>query len=176
VNRLIFPGFLRCANCGLASDKKVPGTGFPLAQVMIIGEGPGADEELSGYPFVGRAGQLLTKALNEVGLERSKVYISNIVKCRPSGNRQPIKTEVEACRIWLLKEIELVSPKVIIALGNTAYGFFGGEKITKNHGRVEQWEGIVLIPTYHPAYLLRQDSTKLFNEFCRDLSLYNRYM
>lgn len=142
------------------SDTLVFGEGHPDAKLMIIGEAPGEEEDLSGRPFVGRAGQLLDKILASVGLERDAIYITNMVKFRPPGNRNPRLEEIVASEPVLLEQIRLVRPQVIATLGNVPTQYFLDTKdgITKMHGRWFEWHGIPLFPLYHPAYLLRNPS------------------
>lgn len=152
-----------CVACGLAKNRThvVFGEGNPDAQLMIVGEGPGEDEDLQGRPFVGRSGQLLDKILGAVGIARESVYIANIVKCRPPGNRAPEPLEAKTCTsLWLIKQIQLVKPQIIIPLGATALEFFAGEKlpITRARGKFFEWQGIKIFPMFHPAYLLRNPS------------------
>ncbi len=127
---------------------------------MIIGEGPGEDEDKTGQPFVGRAGQLLTKILNAAGINRNDIFITNIVKCRPPNNRVPSQDEMLKCGEFLEAQILLIRPKILVALGNTALKYFfksnGG--ITKLRGQWLNWRGIPLFPMFHPSYLLRDDS------------------
>lgn len=160
-----------CRACRLASTRTsvVFGEGNPNAQIMIIGEGPGKQEDLSGRPFVGRAGELLTRIIEEdMGLSRSDIYIANIVKCRPTidlkmgRDRPPEKDEVEACTHFLEKQIEIIRPKVIITLGNPATKFILGTKtgITKIHGTWGSYNEIAVMPTYHPSYLIRNGGEK----------------
>lgn len=149
-----------CRACGLAGSRTtvVFGEGDPEAKVMFIGEGPGEGEDLSGRPFVGRAGLLLDKILESAGIDRSSVYITNIVKCRPPENRVPASEEAAACTPWLLRQIELISPQVIVTLGNVPAQFFlnSNQGISKLRGRWFSWRsGIEIFPMYHPAYLLR---------------------
>lgn len=155
-----------CARCELRGGCSgvVFGEGNPNARLMLIGEGPGADEDRLGRPFVGKAGQLLDKILEAIGLERfTHVYIANVVKCRPPGNRAPRPEEAEQCLPWLYRQIELVSPEIIVLLGSTALqNLIDPEaRITKMRG---QWlvskSGIKIMPTYHPAALLRDTSKK----------------
>lgn len=155
-----------CARCELRAGCSgvVFGEGNPNARLMLIGEGPGADEDRLGRPFVGKAGQLLDKILEAIGLERfTHVYIANVVKCRPPGNRVPRPEEAEQCLPWLYRQIELVSPGIIVLLGSTALkNLIDPEaRITKMRG---QWlvskSGIKIMPTYHPAALLRDTSKK----------------
>jgi DNA polymerase len=142
------------------SENLVFGTGDPDAKLMIVGEAPGEDEDLSGEPFVGRAGQLLDKVLESVGIARDAVYITNIVKFRPPGNRNPKPDEVKASEPVLLEQIKLVQPQVIAPLGNVPTQWFLGTKegITHTRGRWYEWHGIKVFPLFHPAYLLRNPS------------------
>ncbi len=150
-----------CQRCGLCEGRKsiVFGSGNPDADLMFIGEGPGEQEDRQGLPFVGRAGELLTKMI-EGGLQisRADVYICNIVKCRPPGNRNPLPDEVSACRPFLDGQIEAVKPKVIISLGKPAAGLLLGREvpITRIRGTWHEYRGIPLMPTLHPAFVLRQ--------------------
>jgi DNA polymerase len=138
---------------------------------MFIGEAPGADEDLQGLPFVGRAGQLLNKLLKVVGLEREEVYICNILKCRPPNNRKPLPSEIELCKPYLLKQIELVKPKVIVALGSTAIeGLLNlKKKMGELRGKIIHFNKIPVIITYHPAALLRNPNWEA--DFIEDLKL-----
>lgn len=152
-----------CTACRLAEGRTqvVFGEGDPEAQLMFVGEGPGEEEDRQGRPFVGKAGQLLDRILEAAGIPRERVYITNVVKCRPPGNRTPLPDEARACtRRWLVKEIELVSPQIIVPLGAVAAEFFLGEKvsITKVRGQWFDWQGIRVFPMFHPAYLLRNPS------------------
>lgn len=142
------------------SDQLVFGEGDPDADLMIVGEAPGEEEDLSGRPFVGRAGQLLDKVLASVELRREDVYITNIVKFRPPGNRNPTPAEIEASVPLLLEQIKLVRPQVIAPLGNVPTQWFLGtrEGITKLRGQWATWHGVRVLPLYHPAYLLRNPS------------------
>ncbi len=153
-----------CVKCplGLTRTKFVFGTGNPAATLMIVGEAPGADEDAQGEPFVGRAGQLLTKILEAIGFRRDEVYICNILKCRPPGNRKPLPEEVDLCIPYLRKQIALVKPRVILALGLTAAENLLGtsESLGRLRGRVMQYEGTPLMVTYHPAALLRNPNWK----------------
>jgi len=155
----------RCKKCRLCDTrtKTVPGQGHPSPEIMFVGEGPGADEDLQGLAFVGRAGQLLTKIIEAMGLTREEVFIGNIVKCRPPDNRVPEPDEMEKCLPYLKEQIAILKPKVIICLGATAVkGLFGPdlEGITKIRGQWRTYEGIDTMPTYHPAYLLRNPPMK----------------
>ncbi len=154
--------YLGCMNCGLGSMRKnlVFGEGNPAAKLVFVGEGPGEEEDRQGRPFVGRAGQLLTQMICSLGVSRDSVYICNVVKCRPPGNRNPEGPEVAACRPILEQQLELLAPKVIVALGNVALHWLvpdaGG--IKKMRGSLLQYGGSKVIPTFHPSYLLRSPS------------------
>ena len=160
---------LVCVKCAhLASSRKnvVFGVGSPDAQVMFVGEAPGADEDEQGEPFVGKAGQLLTKIIQTMGFSRSTVYIANILKCRPdtpgqsAGNRKPTPEEMQTCIPYLHEQIDLIQPKVLVALGATAVEGLLGKTIgiTKLRGQWRSYRNIPLMPTYHPAYLLRNQA------------------
>ncbi len=154
----------KCRGCRLGDTRKttVPGEGNLKAAIMFIGEGPGADEDEQGRPFVGRAGKLLTKFLENAGIKREDVYITNVVKCRPPENRVPQSDEAQACKVHLFRQIELIKPKFIGAIGNTAAKFLLGDgidTITKIRGSWFDFEGgIKLMPLFHPSYLLRNPS------------------
>ncbi len=153
-----------CRLCPLHAGRTqvVFGDGNPDADLMFIGEAPGHDEDVQGIPFVGRAGQLLTRIINAIEFDRSEVYIANINKCRPPNNRAPVPDEMARCVPFLLKQIEIIEPKVICLLGATAVrGLLGiREGITRLRGRFIEWRGILVMPTYHPAYLLRNPAGK----------------
>ncbi|HEX5606138.1 MAG TPA: uracil-DNA glycosylase [Candidatus Binatia bacterium] len=154
-----------CRRCKLCSGRThlVFGVGNPRAELMFVGEGPGRDEDLQGEPFVGRAGQLLTDIITKgIGLRREDVYIANVVKCRPPDNRNPEPDEVAACEPFLKKQIELISPAIIVALGKFAVQTLLQSKmpITKLRGTWHSYQGIKLMPTFHPAYLLRNPADK----------------
>ncbi len=155
----------QCHLCDLAKTRKnvVFGEGNPHAKLMFIGEGPGATEDETGRPFVGRAGQLLTKMIeNVLHIPRSEVYIANIVKCRPPNNRVPTPEEARTCIPYLFKQIELIDPKILVALGATSYHWLTGDTtpISKVRGQTIEFQGRILIPTFHPSYLLRNPSKK----------------
>ncbi len=155
----------QCRRCKLceARNNVVIGQGDQRARVMFIGEGPGQQEDLFGVPFVGRAGELLTKIIQAMGLTRDEVYIGNAVKCRPPNNRQPEQEEMEACFPYLRRQIELIRPEVIVLLGATAWkALFGPQEhgLNRVRGKWLEWEGIPVMPTWHPVYLLRQPSAK----------------
>jgi DNA polymerase len=154
-------GCLKCP-LGQTRTKFVFGTGNPSASLMFIGEAPGADEDLQGEPFVGRAGQLLNKILEAIHLRREEVFICNILKCRPPNNRTPLPEEVEQCLPYLRKQIALVHPKLIVCLGLTAAQnlLHTKESLTNLRGRVLEFEGTPLMVTYHPAALLRNPNWK----------------
>lgn len=162
-----------CNKCKLCSGRKniVFGTGNKNADIMFIGEGPGADEDIQGEPFVGKAGQLMNKAFEALGIERNNVYIANIVKCRPPQNRNPEKDEAEACMDYLRNQVILVKPKIIVLLGSVALKNILGEEygITNSRGKWIEKKEIWYMPTFHPAALLRDDSKKI--DFWRDLKL-----
>ena len=153
-----------CRRCPLYKTKKnyVFSDGDPEAGLLFVGEAPGEDEDMQGVPFVGRAGQLLTKMIEAMGLNRREVYICNVIKCRPPNNRAPLPEEVAACKGYLLRQIEIISPKVICCLGKHAsQALLDSEiQITKIRGKELDFNGIKLIPTYHPAYLLRNPPAK----------------
>ena len=138
------------------------GVGNPHAELMFIGEAPGRDEDLRGEPFVGRAGQLLTKIITAMGYKREDIYIANVVKCRPPQNRGPFPIEVDSCMPYLLKQIELIKPKIIVGLGSYAVKSLlsSEEPISKLRGRFFDFHGVKLMATFHPAYLLRNPNMK----------------
>jgi uracil-DNA glycosylase family 4 len=153
-----------CTRCELFSGRTqiVHSTGNFQADLMFVGEAPGADEDAQGFPFVGRAGQLLTKIIEGIGYQREDVFIGNINRCRPPGNRQPTLQEAHTCRPFLLREIAVVRPKVIVVLGNTALHNLLDTKIgiTKIRGQFQDYFGVKVMPTFHPAFLLRDPSKK----------------
>lgn len=162
-----------CTKCELCKKRTntVFSDGTEDAEVMFIGEGPGADEDREGIPFVGKAGQLMNKAFIGLGIDREKVYIANIVKCRPPGNRTPEKKEADACLDYLRKQVAEVKPKIIILLGNTALKNILGYEygITSSRGKWIEKKGIKYMPTFHPSALLRDEEKKI--EFWNDLKL-----
>jgi DNA polymerase len=153
-----------CQRCKLHKTRRtlVFGEGNEKAMLMVIGEGPGNDEDVQGRPFVGKAGQLLTKILQSIEIERKTVYITNIIKCRPPQNRNPEPDEIETCQPFLLKQIQAIQPRIICALGTFAAQTLLGTdaKITSLRGRAYDFSGIQVSPTYHPAYLLRNPDKK----------------
>lgn len=155
-----------CQECPLGATRKsfVFGSGNPNADIMIVGEAPGADEDEQGLPFVGRAGQLLTKILEAVNLSRDEVYIANIVKCRPPENRRPATVEIDTCEPYLKKQIELIKPQFILSLGLTSVDTLlkKSHKMSEIRGRLTDYHGIKMLVTYHPAALLRNPNWKKF--------------
>ena len=168
-----------CARCKLHTLGRrqiVFGVGNPEADLMFVGEAPGADEDVQGEPFVGRAGQLLTKIIEAIGLKREDVYIANVIKCRPPGNRNPEPDEVEQCEPFLFRQIEIVKPKVIVALGKFAAQTLLRtlDPISRLRGRTFDYRGAKLIPTFHPAYLLRNPASK--REVWEDMKVVRRLL
>jgi uracil-DNA glycosylase len=167
-----------CTKCRLAQGRTqvVFGVGNPTADVLFIGEAPGFHEDKQGEPFVGAAGQLLTKVLGDVlGLERADVYICNILKCRPPGNRDPQDDEIESCTPWLIEQVSLIQPLVIVTLGNFATKFVlqTQQGITRMRGRAYAWHGRTVIPTFHPAAILHGggEKSRQFAELREDFEL-----
>ncbi len=167
-----------CRRCKLCDGRTtiVFGSGHPQAELVVIGEGPGADEDAQGKPFVGRAGQLLTRMLASVQLTREEVYICNAVKCRPPGNRNPEPDELAACAPFLAAQFAVLQPKVVLALGSVATQALlkTREAIGKLRGRVHPYGGAVLIPTFHPAFLLRNPGPEYKRMAWDDLKLAKR--
>jgi len=166
----------RCKLHTLGRKQIVFGVGNPNADLMFVGEAPGGDEDIQGIPFVGRAGQLLTKIIEAIDLKREDVYIANVIKCRPPGNRNPEQDEVETCEPFLFKQIDIIKPKVIVALGK-----FGAQTllrtldpISRLRGRVYSYRGAKLVPTFHPAYLLRNPASK--REVWEDMKLVKKLL
>ena len=153
-----------CTRCKLAGGRTtlVFGVGNPRAELMFVGEGPGADEDLQGEPFVGKAGQLLTRMIEAMGFRREEVYIANVVKCRPPGNRDPEPDEIAACEPFLKAQIAAVKPRVLVALGRFAVQTLlrDPSPVSRQRGRWREYEGVKLMPTFHPAYLLRNPPEK----------------
>jgi DNA polymerase len=153
-----------CQRCKLHGGRTrlVFGVGNPGAELMFVGEGPGADEDLQGEPFVGKAGQLLTKMIEAMGFRRGEVYIANVVKCRPPQNRDPEPDEIEACEPFLRAQIAAIRPKVIVALGRFAVQTLlrDGSPISRQRGKWREYQGVRCLPTFHPAYLLRNPAEK----------------
>ena len=152
-----------CQNCELAKHrtKAVPGEGADDATILFIGEAPGWHEDQQGRPFVGPAGQFLEELLSSVNLKRELVYIANVIKCRPPGNRDPLQGEIEACREWLDLQIQLLRPRIIVTLGRYSMArYFPGETISKIHGTQRKRDGVIYYPMYHPAAALHQGSLR----------------
>jgi DNA polymerase len=154
-----------CKRCRLSEGRTniVFGEGNPNARIMFIGEGPGREEDLQARPFVGDAGMLLTRLIEKMGFKRKDVYIANIVKCRPPMNRDPEKDEIESCRVFVERQIEIINPEVIISLGRISAQTLIGNialKITAIRGNFFDYKGFPLMPTFHPAYLLRNPKDK----------------
>jgi DNA polymerase len=172
----IGPACTRCKLHGLGRTQVVFGVGNPDADLMFVGEAPGADEDAQGVPFVGRAGQLLTKIIEAIGLTRDAVYIANVIKCRPPQNRNPEPDEVATCEPYLFRQIDLIRPRVIVALGKFGAQTLLGtlDPISRLRGRVFEYRGAKLVPTFHPAYLLRNPSSK--REVWEDMKLVKRLL
>jgi DNA polymerase len=153
-----------CSRCKLAGGRRtlVFGVGNPRAELVFVGEGPGADEDEQGEPFVGRAGQLLTRMIGAMGFRREEVYIANVVKCRPPGNRDPEPDEIESCEPFLKAQIAAIRPRVVVALGRFAVQTLLRDPtpISRQRGRWREYAGVKLMPTFHPAYLLRNPEEK----------------
>jgi len=162
--RNLYQAFHNCEACALSTTRRefVFGEGPPTADLMFVGEGPGQEEDRTGRPFVGDAGQLLTRIIQSMGFQRHEVFIANVVKCRPPRNRTPLPDEIASCSPLLVKQIETVAPKIIIALGASALRFFKGEaaSIMRSRGRFFNWREYTVMPTFHPAYILRNPRAK----------------
>ncbi len=153
----------RCNRCDIARDRNraVPGEGAEEADIMFIGEAPGWNEDQQGRPFVGQAGKFLDELLNLIGLSRRQVYITNVIKTRPPGNRDPLPREIANCRSWLDRQIELIRPKIIVTLGRYSMAlFFPGKSIGRIHGTAEKRDGVIYYAMYHPAAALHQQSLR----------------
>jgi DNA polymerase len=154
---------ISCTKCSLSKTRTnaVPGKGNPKAEILFIGEAPGKNEDQKGEPFVGSAGKILTEALSSAGLSRDDVYITNVVKCRPPNNRIPLQEEKESCQAYLSKELEIIKPKIICIMGNTAYGsLLNGNSITKNRGKIIEKDGQKYFLTIHPAATIYNQELK----------------
>lgn len=163
-----------CQRCKLAPHRKkiVFGAGNPRAQLVFIGEGPGAEEDIQGLPFVGRAGRLLTDWIESLGLRRNDVYICNVIKCRPPGNRNPEKDEIDTCSPFLVRQLDAIRPKLICCLGGVALQTLLGKSlsITRARGRFFDYRGTKLFATFHPAYILRNpNATRQVQEDLRTI-------
>ena len=168
----------RCEKCSLSKSRNrtVPGEGDYNAQVMVVGEAPGSNEDKTGRPFAGRAGNLLNELLSSVGIKRSQIYITNMLKCRPPSNRDPQQTEIDSCEPYLALQISLIQPSVIITLGRFSFSnFFPGIPLSKARGIVREWNGIKILPVYHPAAALYNPGLKpkLLQDFQKITSLIN---
>jgi uracil-DNA glycosylase len=167
-----------CTRCRLHKGRTnlVFGVGNVDADIMFVGEGPGADEDVQGEPFVGRAGQLLNNMIQAMGLRREDVYIANVVKCRPPGNRTPERDECDTCGPFLMRQIEIIQPRMIVALGATAAKYLVGINDSMNNlrGRIYEFKNSKLVVTYHPAYLLRDPRQKA--EAWKDLQLVMKHL
>ena len=167
-----------CKKCRLCTNRTniVLGEGNINAKIMFIGEGPGADEDKQGVPFVGKAGQLMNKAFQALGINREEIYIANIVKCRPPSNRVPEEDEAQACLNYLRNQVVLIKPEIIVLLGSTALKTILGKEygITAVRGKWMEKNGIKYMPTWHPAALLRDENKKI--EFWQDLKELKKYL
>lgn len=151
-----------CEEFARTRTQTVPGEGPEKPQIVFIGEAPGFHEDQQGRPFVGQAGQFLEQLLNSIGLKRSDVYICNVIKCRPPNNRDPLPVEIKNCQKWLDRQLELLSPKMIVTLGRYSLArYFPGEPISKVHGKARMQDGIIYFAMYHPAAALHQQSLRL---------------
>jgi uracil-DNA glycosylase len=168
----------RCKLAGMGRTQVVFGVGHPDADLMFIGEAPGFHEDRQGEPFVGAAGQLLNRLLGEIGLAREDVYIANVLRCRPPGNRDPEPDEIEACTPWLVETISLIQPRLIVTLGNfaTKYVLQTRQGITRTRGQVHAWHGRTVIPTFHPAAILHGggERSRQFQDMQEDFALVRR--
>jgi len=155
---------LNCQKCDLSQERRnaVPGDGNAETELMFVGEAPGYDEDIQGRPFVGRAGQLLTKIINAMKFQREDVYITNVIKCRPAKNRTPHKNEIEQCKHYLFEQIEMIKPKVIVALGKVATDFFVKSDLgmTQLRGNFHDFNNARVMPTFHPSYLIRNEGNR----------------
>jgi len=167
-----------CRQCGLCETRTqaVPGVGSAASGIVFVGEAPGADEDQQGIPFVGRAGQLLTNMITAMGIRREEVYIANVIKCRPPQNRNPEPDEINTCEPFLFQQIDVIKPKVIVTLGKFAAQCLlrSEEPISRLRGRIFDYRGAKLIPTFHPAYLLRNPSSK--REVWEDMKLVKKLL
>ena len=168
-----------CQKCRLCEGRThiVPGEGNPNAQIMFIGEGPGQEEDRLGRPFVGRSGELLTRMIHAIGMERSEVYICNVVKCRPPRNRNPEPDEAAACLNYLRAQVALVRPKIVVLLGKVACQYTLKEDVfvTRDHGKWYERKGVWFMPTFHPSALLRDPTKKrdAWDDFQKIRAKYN---
>jgi uracil-DNA glycosylase family 4 len=152
-----------CQQCEIAKyrNRVVPGEGAEAADIMFIGEAPGWHEDQQGRPFVGPAGKFLDELLASIGMNRSQVFIANVIKCRPQGNRDPLPMEIQNCRVWLERQIEIINPKMIVTLGRYSMAmFFPGKSISKVHGTCQRRDDVLYYAMYHPAAALHQGSLR----------------
>lgn len=152
-----------CPNCDLSKTRTnaVPGSGNPNADIVFIGEGPGFNEDKQGLPFVGQAGKFLDELLASISLDRDDVYICNVVKCRPPNNRDPLPPEIEACAPWLEQQLDIIKPRMIVTLGRFSMArYFKGQTIGRIHGQPKAFDGVTVVPMYHPAAALHQASLR----------------
>ena len=159
----LYQEIVACRDCDLAQDRTevVPGEGAEDADLLFIGEAPGWHEDQQGRPFVGPAGQFLDQLLASVGLRREEVYIANVIKCRPPQNREPLPAEIQTCREWLDRQIDLIQPRMIVTLGRHSLSlYFPAESIGKIHGKPRHVGGVIYYPMYHPAAALHQGSLR----------------
>jgi len=159
----LYEEIARCRLCEIAKyrTKAVPGEGPEDAEIMFVGEAPGWHEDQQGRPFVGPAGQYLGQLLASIGLRREQVYIANVIKCRPTANRDPLPTEIQNCRKWLERQIEIIRPKMIVTLGRYSMAmFFPGKSISKIHGTAQKRDNVIYYAMYHPAAALHQQSLR----------------
>lgn len=163
---------LRCTLCPLSAGRKkaVPGEGSFDTELMFVGEAPGADEDIQGRPFVGKAGQLLTKIIEAMKFRRDDIYITNVVKCRPPNNRTPLREEVEKCKAYLLAQVEAIQPKVIVSLGKVATDFFvpSAAAMSSLRGNFHACGKIQVMPTFHPSYVIRNEGDKRIKKLVWD--------
>ena len=160
-----------CRRCKLCETRTrgVPGEGSPNAEILFIGEGPGFNEDQQGRPFVGAAGQLLTEMLGVIGVRREEVFITNVVRCRPPGNRDPLPDELAACDVYTQRQIALLDPKVIVTLGRYSMARFIGQGAMRDlHGRTREWNGITCLAMYHPAAILRTPTVEMRRMYADD--------
>jgi DNA polymerase len=160
-----------CRSCKLCQTRTtgVPGEGSPRAEVMFIGEGPGFHEDQQGRPFVGAAGQLLTEMLGTIGMRREDVFITNVVRCRPPGNRDPLPDELEACDAYTQRQIAVLQPKLIVTLGRYSMARFIGQGPMRDlHGRTRLWNGIACLAMFHPAFILRTPTAAVRQTYAED--------
>jgi DNA polymerase len=159
----LYQEIARCQDCELAKHrtKVVPGEGSEDAELLFIGEAPGWNEDQQGRPFVGAAGEFLDKLLDSIGLKREQVYIANVIKCHPPNNRDPLSQEIQACRKWLDRQIEIIQPKMIVTLGRYSLArYFPNEGISKVHGKPRKSGNVIYYPMYHPAAALHQGNLR----------------